>query len=49
MALLPTNKDKKIGAVDISIKDDIQIELGEKSIQQKNKKLYKEILQFEKQ
>ena len=31
MALLPTNKDKKkIGAEDISIKDDINVELGER-------------------
>lgn len=39
MALLPTNKDKKqIGAADISIKDDVQIELGEKKYTAKEQK-----------
>lgn len=39
MALLPTNKDKKqIGTADISIKDDVQIELGEKKYTAKERK-----------
>ena len=39
MALLPTNKDKKkIGAEDISIKDDINVELGERKYTAKERK-----------
>ncbi|EJC3746109.1 type III secretion system protein PrgO [Enterococcus faecium] len=39
MALLPTNQEKKqIGAADISIKDDIQIELGKKKYTAKERK-----------
>ena len=39
MALLPTNKDKKkIGAEDISIKDDINVELGERKYTVKERK-----------
>lgn len=39
MALLPTNKDKKkIGAEDISIKDDINVELGERKYTTKERK-----------
>ncbi len=39
MALLPTNKDKKkIGAEDISIKDDINVELGERKYTAKKRK-----------
>jgi hypothetical protein len=39
MALLPTNKDKKkIGAEDISIQDDINVNLGEHKYTSKERK-----------
>lgn len=39
MALLPTNKDRKsIGAEDISIKNDLDISLGEKKYSAKERK-----------
>ncbi|UBM07024.1 DNA segregation protein PrgO [Enterococcus mundtii] len=39
MALLPTNKDKKkIGAADISIKEDLSVELGEHKYTAKERK-----------
>ncbi len=42
MALLPTNKDKKkIGAEDISIKDDINVELGNENTLLKKENQFK--------